>query len=747
MLYLAKTRRRGTRCAFGLLGVALFVAAGCIARGGDAASPSEGSAASSGELPTPTSVMTASGLRSFAVQGQAEKVKVSIVEVSGQAFAEALQATVLAPSDSEWAVQVQAPTAAAVKKGDALLATFYARVAEEQAAGGGETQFVFELAREPWTKSVSYPVKLTPEWRKIQVPFISSDAYAAGQAQLIFRLGYEPQVIQVAGVQLENFGADVALVRLPNTKALDNELASRVVVAEALPPRAAGELAFNIDTGRVIGPISRYVYGINSQNFGGTGATVRRNGGNRGTVYNWELNASSAGRDYQHVNDDWPCTTMGYQDCSRPAAQFQSFTEENKANAADTVVTVPMLDFVSADKKGSVSEAERAPSPRFLKSLPKKPSPLAATPDLNDGVVYQDEFVHQLVQRFGTAGKGGPKFYSLDNEPALWHETHPRIHPEPASYEEVVRRTEATALAVAAVDPSALLLGGVMFGWSEYQSLNSAKDSGRYNATYGNYVEYFLSSLQALEKKHGRRLVHVLDIHWYPEARGTQRITEEDASHRTIDARLQAPRSFWDESYVERSWITQQSGNPVRLLPWFREMIQRRYAGTKLSMTEYSFGGTKHVSGGLAQADVLGVFGREGVFLANYWGNGPGVGDLPPYIVAAFKLYRNYDGKGGTFGDTAISATVADNEAASVFAALDSKQPKRFTLIVINKQQQNIYDGVFTLAGAVPCSTLRSFVLDGQRPEIVPGPGATIQNGSFRFSLKPLSATLLVCQD
>ena len=65
-------------------------------------------------------------------------------------------------------------------------------------------------------------------------------------------------------------------------------------------------------------------------------------------------------------------------------------------------------------------------------------------------------------------------------------------------------------------------------------------------------------------------------------------------------------------------------------------------------MTEYNYGAGDHISGGLAQADALGVFGREGLYLANYWGDGPGNGNLPTYIKAAFQLYRNYDGKGGT---------------------------------------------------------------------------------------------------
>ena len=55
----------------------------------------------------------------------------------------------------------------------------------------------------------------------------------------------------------------------------------------------------------------------------------------------------------------------------------------------------------------------------------------------------------------------------------------------------------------------------------------------------------------------GRRLVDVLDLHWYPEARGGGvRITEADASAAVAAARVQAPRSLWDPGYAETSWIS-----------------------------------------------------------------------------------------------------------------------------------------------------------------------------------------------
>jgi hypothetical protein len=381
-----------------------------------------------------------------------------------------------------------------------------------------------------------------------------------------------------------------------------------------------------------------------------------------------------------------------------------------------------------------------------VSARPVKGKPFASTPDLGDGVVYEDELVHYLVEKLGKAKDGGVKFYSLDNEPALWPNTHPLVHPERATYAEVVRRSELTAAAIKGIDPGAVVLGGVMFGWAEFQSLSSAPDSAEFNAQLGSYTDYFLDATKRLEKKHGRRLIDVLDIHWYPEARGSQRVTSEDASRSTIDERLQAPRSLWDPTYTEKSWIAQQTGKPIRLIPWLLDVIDKRYPGTRLSMTEYNYGATTHISGALAQVDVLGVLGREGVYLATYWGKGAGTGPLPPYVASAFRLYRNFDGKGGTFGDMAVQAEIAlpsaPHAAASVFAATGPS--RALTVIVINKHQQNRYTGVLSVGkGYARASTYR---IDRSSSGIQTGPSVEVHDGMLRHALDPLTATLYVFQ-
>jgi hypothetical protein len=693
-----------------------------------------------------TGLLAPQGIGSFMLQGDTKKVELSRVTVEGQPFAEAVRAQIKEGSGSDWSVQIQAPTVAAVEKGDTMLATFWVRAVNLQEEGGAETQFVFEMAGAPYSKSIAYPVQLGPTWRKVHARFVAADSFAPGKAQMIFRLGYEPETIEIGGVTVESFGKQLALSDLPTTEAADKRSFAPVVAAAPLTPVQGGELQLTVSPAKVIGRISPYVYGVNSQPVNGMNVPVRRMGGNRQTVYNWEINASNAGSDYHHVNDEWPCTALGYRDCSEPGAQTVDFVAANKQAGIDSIVTIPLADYVSADKKGEVHENEAAPSPRFVRSLAHKERPFSLEPDKNDGVVYQDEFVNFLVHKFGKAKDGGVKFYSLDNEPALWSKTHPRIHPAPSTFQEMISRTEATASAITQIDPTTTVLGGVMYGWGEYMSLDSAPDAKELTPKYGDsYVDFFLASVKALEAKYNRRLVHALDVHWYPEMKGTKRITENDVSRKTIDARLAAPRSLWDPSFREKSWIGDTWGKPIRLIPWLHEKIEKQYPGTKLTMTEYNFGAGNHISGGLAQADVLGILGREGMYMANYWGDGPGNEVLKPFIAAAFKLYRNYDGKGASFGDTAVRADVDNLDKASIYAATDSSRPHLLTVLVINKDQQAIFAGKVTIDG-VKYQKAQTYVLDASSPEIKSRGPLDIKDNQIAYSLQPLSATLFVCE-
>ncbi len=420
--------------------------------------------------------------------------------------------------------------------------------------------------------------------------------------------------------------------------------------------------------------ISPYVYGNNDHNyFSGSGMTFQRQGGNRFTGYNWETNASNAGSDWQHSSD-------GYLSNSDvPGIVVTDFVDAGNSRSQKSIVTLQMAGYVAADKNGAVSVAEAAPSSRWIPVHAAKGSAFVTTPDLTDSAVYMDEFVNFLVSKYGTAAQGGVQGYLLDNEPYLWNGTHPRIVPTAATYASVLAKSIPLAKAVKAVDPSAEVYGGVLFGWSAYSDAWSDL-SGTW------FFDKFLQDMKTESESVGKRLLDVIDIHWYPEAQGETdcRILMSTNCNQTSDlqseARIQAPRSLWDTTYTETSWIaTWMTQGPIKLIPRLNEKIAANYPGTKFSVTEWDFGATEHWSGGLAVADVLGVYGKFGVYAATYWGT------LDAYGQAGFKIYGNYDGSGSRFGDIALGATSSDNGLVSIHAAKQSSDPKVLHLIAINK--------------------------------------------------------------
>ena len=58
----------------------------------------------------------------------------------------------------------------------------------------------------------------------------------------------------------------------------------------------------------------------------------------------------------------------------------------------------------------------------------------------------------------------------------------------------------------------------------------------------------------------------------------------------------------------------------------------------------------------LTEADVLGIYGRQALDFANFWT----VPQPTDAVAYSFRLYRNYDGAGGEFGDTSVNSTSTD---------------------------------------------------------------------------------------
>ena len=474
--------------------------------------------------------------------------------------------------------------------------------------------------------------------------------------------------------------------------------------------RSSVPVTFTVRTDSIIGQISPRIYSVNAYNpedgIDGQlvpGVAGLRLGGNRIEGYNWLSGASHAGKDYGHQNDNHLITVFGGEDGNgRDGGLMLELCRRAKELDAYPLLGLPLLGYVAGDMAGPVQAYEHAPSDRFRR-IAYGETGLPSSGQEGNPVIHMDELVALLRRECGSEpylGRGVA--YSLGNEPALWRHTHPRMQRDPIS---------------------------ALYGWESFRSLQYASDWEEIGANHAWFIDYFLHEMKLLGAERGQTLLDVLDIHWYPmdafDFGGDRRLEDR--------TRLEVPRSLWDDQYVEESWIGRQVG-PIRLLPRLKESIHRSGLDAKLSVSEYDFGSPETIYGGIAQADALGIFGTSGVHFAAKWGSVSG------FVGAAYALYRDYDGKGGSFPEMSLKVELVERQLASVYAAVPP-DTSAVHMIVINKSGDHPLKATARIAGDVSGEHLQAWKFDGQRPLVIEAPRpAFLDESSIQFRVPPLTA-------
>ncbi|HEY3757704.1 MAG TPA: glycoside hydrolase family 44 protein [Opitutaceae bacterium] len=514
----------------------------------------------------------------------------------------------------------------------------------------------------------------------------------------------------------------------------------------------AVSIAINPAAGRIA--ISPYIYGSNQDLPGVNTLGARRYGGNRLTGYNWETNASNAGTDYINESDNFLVSSLPQSEQSTPGIALTQFHDQTlSTNCPYSVLTLQMAGYVSADESGPVTASQAAPSSRWDAVVNNKPGgQYADPPNTSDSVVYMDELLNFLLGRYGPAsGSRGVKGYDLDNEPDLWSSTHPYLHPAQPTCAEIVGKTVALATTVKRMDPSAQVLGPVSYGSEGYFTFQNAPDWATIqsqNSQYRWFLDYYLDQLSKASATAEERLLDVFDLHRYSDdgvsdsGEWPYSTSITDQTDFTITGenqeRVQAPRVLWDPTFHEKSWVQLYDSQFLPWIPNLQKSITTFYPGTKLSFTEYSYGGESDISGGIAQADVLGILGKYGVFLGCIW---PLHSDVS-YLAPAFNLYLNYDGAGSQFGSTSVHETDSDTVNTSAYSSVDGAG--NLHVIVINKNFTTSADLNFLIAGPTQYSGGSVYAFDGSSKNITARTGTTANNNTVTYTLPPLTAAHFV---
>jgi hypothetical protein len=498
-------------------------------------------------------------------------------------------------------------------------------------------------------------------------------------------------------------------------------------------------------------PISPDIYGMNSYSVpsvdGAFHAEVRvpvtRMGGDAATRYNWKVDASNAGFDWYFMAGSGTATPT-------PNATANTVISLASASFGRTLLTISIVPYIDSVSAWDCSY----PKSQFPEQQSFNPYVHPNGDDCGNGVLTDGgspillsqeqilrihtpnstalatEWVQYLVAHYGTAADGGVRFYDLDNEPSGWSNTHRDILPAGRPYAGDGGITELGiqfAAAVKAVDPTALILGPVDFGYPVY-----------------SYAAGYLDAMAQTEATSGTRLLDYLDEHYYPSSSLGNLANTTDPGDAALQAqRLRSTRSLWDPTYEDESWIGQYNP-PIQLIPSFKQLISAHYPGTRLAITEYNWGGTQSINGALAEADVLGIFGREGLDLATMWGP-PASTDAVAY---AFRIYRNYDGQGSAYGETWVSSTSggvanAGQDQLALYGAQRASDGA-LTLVVVNKTAGDLSSSI-ALAGFTPSGTAQVWRYSAANlSAVVREPDVTLSGTNLSTTFPASSITLLV---
>jgi len=484
-------------------------------------------------------------------------------------------------------------------------------------------------------------------------------------------------------------------------------------------------------------PINPDVYGI--ANYGldaGFAKEIQvpniRWGGDGTTRYNWQVDSSNAGFDWYFMGGNGEATAT-------PSASADLMINTYKtASNAHTLLTIPIIPYVNKSAAWtcsfpvSVYGAQQSTNPYVHPNGDNCGNSITTggvqlldnniyANHIDNTVALQQGWVQHLLSTFGTAANGGVPYYQLDNEPGGWSNTHRDVEPTQPDYNTIISLGQQYAAMIKQTDPSAKVFGPVDFtlgGWIGTPSQQNNLYAG----------QYYLQQMAAYDQTNHQRILDYFDEHYY-------------GGGSTDAAELASTRALWDSTFNSGSWVEQYYfDGPMMLLPRFQNWIQTYYPGTKLSISEYSFSsGTNPLVDALTEADVLGIYGRQSLDFANLWT----VPQPTDPVAYSFRLYRNYDGAGGQFGDTSVNSTSTDQGQLSVYGALRSSNGA-LTVIAINKTTSAIQTSL-ALANFTSNATAAMYTYSNANlAQIVAGTPVAVVSNSLNYNFPAYSATVFV---
>ena len=493
---------------------------------------------------------------------------------------------------------------------------------------------------------------------------------------------------------------DATAVPFDYTSIDDTEEEQRKATVEAIQ-----RVNITIDTEQIVESISPYIYGISLAD----SEVVNEL---QPSVYSWTGDGTvryniKTGRGWNEGRETLYKNANPFPESDNYALDFLALAESVNAKSS---FSLPTIGWGAKDTSScSFPDIELGNCTRgfestcFSGNITGNPTQTSIPLTANDIVDFIQE-----------AKASGQKidFIPLLYEPELWGIIHYDLHPECVTYAEILDLYTTYASAIRDEVPDAELMGpGTCCYEFYFNSPAGEKDKAKHDDT--DFIPWFLQSMREYDEAAGKRHLDVLDIHYYPQDLSNDFDDPVIASHR-----LRAPRSLFDPLYADESYIRE----PIQLIPRMQGWIDEHYPDTKLAISAWNFGAPNSLSGALAIAEVLGIYGREGLYFASYF---PGIEENTPAYYA-FKIFTNYDDNGGKFGNLALEANSSHPDEVSVYSSIDS-ETGNLHIILINRvrefiqfETEVVWDG-FESTGKGAIYTFASD-LTGESARITGGP-------------------------
>lgn len=450
------------------------------------------------------------------------------------------------------------------------------------------------------------------------------------------------------------------------------------VLTVPLSAQVVVKLDFSLPTHTV----SPYLYGRNNSLSGYPGSDFtpewtrlkdakvrffREGGGNNSTKYNWRRKLSSHPDWYNNVYpNDWDFAAQSLQDNIPNAQGMWSFQLIGKAAKTTTA------NFNDWEYNGSqwwTGVAQNLAGGGVVNPSGGAKALVEGDPELYLENWTADSTVGILSHWFDELllDKNQLVYWSMDNEPEIWHGTHDDVMPVQLSAEDFMQRYFDVAKKARAIFPGIKLVGPVPANeWQWYNWSGGITQNGK------NYpwLKYFIKRVAEEQQATGIRLLDVLDIHFYPSSSVASEV-------------VQYHRVYFDKNYifpeangvknVTGTWDNSQNKEYIfeRCKEWLDQYMGEGH-GVTFGVSETGINFINASTTAVWYASTLGEFMKhKEMELFSPWSWQPGMWE----VLHLFSAYNK---------NAFVSASSSEEEFVSAYPTINEAGDS-VTLVLVNR--------------------------------------------------------------